>query len=188
MRRSVEVPPRWLYLLAVLVSVCSATVLLTAPSSNAAQYLGCDWGHPGISYKSNMSSSYETLRSNSMVNWSNNTVISFNASSSNPDFTIIDGGYGNTGWDGITYWSCSGGTFVKGTLVRINRYWTKNYSNHKTRSVISHELGHVVGLDHRTTSNCTGRSVMYPNTPGRFDDCGIFTVQNDDINGTAHLY
>ncbi|HEX5088533.1 MAG TPA: hypothetical protein VFV89_12055 [Nocardioides sp.] len=175
------------FALAILCAFGLVAALPAVPAQ-ATNYEGCSWGHPGISYVNNTSSAYQSLTSAALVNWSNQTDMSFNAGGSNPGFSITDGGFGNTGWDGITYYSCSGGIFVKGMLVRINGYYADAYSGQKKRAVIGHELGHVVGLADRNIGQCPNRSIMWGDTFGRYDVCGIFTVQADDIQGANTLY
>jgi hypothetical protein len=100
---------------------------------------------------------------------------------SNPDS-------GNTGYDGITYYSCSSGYFTNGVRVQVNSYYTAGYSTNERVSVTTHEFGHALGLAHNNPSTCSGRPVMYYATPGRYTQCGIYTPQTDDINGINHIY
>ncbi|QDA25773.1 matrixin family metalloprotease [Paenibacillus polymyxa] len=58
------------------------------------------------------------------------------------------------------------------------------YSSQKAQSVAAHELGHVLGLD-EGFSKC----LMYPTTPQRYDNWGIYTPQpSEDVFGINDLY
>jgi hypothetical protein len=94
---------------------------------------------------------------------------------------------GNTGYDGITYYSCSGGYFQNGVQSQLNSYYTASYSTNERISVTTHEFGHALGLAHNNPSLCNGVPVMYYSTD-RYTVCGIYTPQQDDINGINHIY
>ncbi|KGX84909.1 hypothetical protein N784_11590 [Pontibacillus litoralis JSM 072002] len=58
-----------------------------------------------------------------------------------------------------------------------------SYSNSKLTGLIAHELGHAVGLEHRTTSNGGGRDfLMYPYdsryqyTPNSTEDATLYNL------------
>ncbi len=70
--------------------------------------------------------------------------------------------YGNTGWDGITYYSCpNAAVFVSPVNVYENDYYTNSYSARDAESVTTHEFGHALGLNH---SYCG--TLMYYGTGG----------------------
>lgn len=173
--------------LAATVCAVSVLILPMAPEARAYATEGCRWRSGGVTYQNHMTGGAVTPSANALANWTNATVITFIAQS-NPDFSMNNGGYGATGWSGLTTYRCSGGYFLKGTLVQMNSYYTSAYTANKKQSVIAHELGHVIGLAHRSTSGCSGRSLMYPYDDGRYDSCGIYKVQPDDASGAAAIY
>lgn len=96
--------------------------------------------------------------------------------------------YGNNGYDGITYYTgCSGGWFYDSNTSYLNSYYTYWYSYYERISVATHELGHAIGLGHSNPPLCNGVPVMYYSTD-RYVQCGIYTPQQDDVNGLNHLY
>lgn len=86
-------------------------------------------------------------------------------------------------WDGITYWSNTGGTFNTPTNAYLNSVWTDTYDPYVVRGVAEHELGHALGLDHNTDGD--GCFLMNPYTGDR---CGIYMPYDDEINGINALY
>jgi hypothetical protein len=65
----------------------------------------------------------------------------------------------------------------------LNYDQTQDYEGNKVRSVAGHEMGHVFGLAH--DSGCI---LMRSTTSWRYDVCGVYTPQGDDINGFGALY
>lgn len=170
------------------LALASFAIVGSAVPASAFNLIGCKWPSGGITFKDNFTGAYDTQGTDASNNWTNATVVTLIEVSSNPDYSQINGTYGNTGWDRLTTGSCGGGIWVKGVLVRLNQTYADAYGPNKKQSVIAHELGHVVGLDHRSTASCSGRSLMFPDTPGRFDSCSIYTVQPDDAAGAAAIY
>lgn len=174
----------------LLVAALSAAplALLTASQAEAYALLGCRWPSGGITYKSNTTGAYTAPTTAAINDWTNNTVVTFIPKTSGAQFSIINGAYGNTGWDGRSSSGCSGGYFVSGAVVQLNEYYGNGYVANKKRSVIAHELGHIVGLDHWNPTTCLGRPVMFESTPGRYVSCGVYTVQSDDKSGANAIY
>ncbi len=69
--------------------------------------------------------------------------------------------------------------------VKLNLYYVSDYSSEKTQAVAAHEYGHVLGLAHEFSSP---RVLMYPYLNVFYDIYGVYTPQQDDINGVNSLY
>ncbi len=118
--------------------------------------------------------------------WSNSPApITFQLSGTNYHVNTSSSNAGNTGWDGITGgWQYTGNTCSNGfsqlqmaTLV-LNHTYTQSESTAQIEHVATHELGHVIGLDHSTDSN----AIMYNNGYNHT------TPQTDDVNGVQDIY
>ena len=90
-------------------------------------------------------------------------------------------------WDGATYILPSANHAPYSFAYQhLNDYWTNGYVTNERISVAAHELGHALGLAHRS-----GPYLMNPLTSGstgRYTHYGIHTPQQDEINGVNQLY
>jgi predicted Zn-dependent protease len=125
--------------------------------------------------------------------WGNLTDVGFSQVASSPDLLYYPGNFGPTGWDGYapTSFSCgSSGITGVNNEVQINTYYTDSYGTYKRESVIGHEIGHYLGLAHvgSASTACASVTLMNPNTPRRYDDCGVVGPVQDDITGVNALY
>lgn len=187
MRRPAHIRP-----LATAAATCLATAaLVAAPASSAQAWVseGCKMGTRNVTYQSSQPTAYATAVSASVTSWNNSTsVLTLSKVSSGGKIAVVVGGYGSTGWDGLTSYQCTIGYFDGQVLARINRTYTDSYSTNKRRSVITHELGHSIGLAHNNARACDVMAVMYYETQGRYDSCNVYTPRADDITGINALY
>ncbi|MEV6108891.1 reprolysin-like metallopeptidase [Streptomyces sp. NPDC051940] len=67
---------------------------------------------------------------------------------------VYSGNYGGTGWVGQTSRTLNAdGTYITGASIKFNDYYSGTYT--RNRNTACHEAGHVLGLDHNTsTSSC----------------------------------
>lgn len=62
--------------------------------------------------------------------------------------------------------------------INFNSYYMENLSTVQRQNVMTHELGHALGIDHNTDSN----SIMYPYVST------VTSLSQDDINAYTWLY
>ena len=174
------------------MAICT-TLLATAPNEPAAAYklLNCKFPTSTLYWQDSMTTSgYSTVARNSVSAWyATKTPLILTRVTSGANFRLTDGNYGNTGFDGITYRTCSSdGYNVKAPISWLNTYYTDGYSVAKRQSVMVHEVGHALGLDEFSARSCTNVPIMQPDTETRYDACLLTTPQSDDVNGIHAMY
>lgn len=159
---------------------------LLAGGTATAQAYNLSGGHlPTTSptYKiSGGSSASRTAWSSGVSDWANaGAGVSPSTTSGSATVTLSEANDSSVSWDGITNWNNSGDVMTN-VSARINAAYTAGYSSDKREGVAAHEVGHTLGLAHSST--CV---LMNPTTPDR-TNCGVFTPQQDDIDGVQAIY
>jgi len=150
---------------------------------------GCKWHSTTVAYGQVNDSSYLSVEQSAATAWSTtNTPILFSFFPGSPvnGIEVAAGNYGSTGWDGYSNWTCSGG-ISSSAFSRWNTYYTAGYSNPARESVMVHEFGHDLGLNHAGSSTCSGQPIMYTSS-ARYFTCGHVVPQADDVNGVNAIY
>jgi hypothetical protein len=174
--------------LAILLAGLSAGVNLATATPAAAYSLeGCRWHGYLIDYYIYAPAlPYATVITNAGNSWTQTPTKIFMVRVTTNTYNVLVDIYnfGNTGFDGITYYTCSAGYFSGHVETALNTYYTADYSSTGRQQVQAHEFGHSLGLGHNN-SNCY--TLMYPSS-SRYFTCGIYTPQQDDINGINAIY
>ena len=89
-------------------------------------------------------------------------------------------------WAGLTA-TRKPASFITSAFIMINSRFTSSYSSTKVRAVICHEMGHAIGLADESFSS-TKRSIMLPSAEQVYDQNGIYTPQQVDINDIYSIY
>ena len=123
-----------LRLLVAALSLIAAVSVGGATLASAFTTLGCKWtNNPGkdsisVGY-SGSSASYSSAVSSAWSQWNVAQTKVTLPSSTSPKIWTFEFSYGNTGQDGFTSFSCSGGIFVVGSVYStFNHTYTSGYN------------------------------------------------------------
>jgi len=181
----------------LLVAACMVSVL--SSSAQAYNLWGFRWFTTPTSgcclnrsVKSFTMSSFLTTDAwyawtNGIAWWSHNNNASINVNmsyASSSTVKVWEVQNPNVTWDGLSSPTFMGGGQFATMDMFLNTTWAGGYSWQKRLSVTSHEVGHMLGLDHRSGA-CT---LMQPDSFTRWDSCGVNSATADDINGVNSLY
>jgi predicted Zn-dependent protease len=107
-----------------------------------------------------------------IADWSRSSVVTYHlvgCDSPLREFQVRNRDYGRTGWVGFASSTWPHGHFAT-LAVGFNDYYGRRHSALYRRGAACHELGHALGLDHRSGSSCLATPVSsYRPDPGRHD-------------------
>ena len=160
---------------------------LLAGGTATAQAYNLSGGHlptTSPSYKINGgSSASRTAWSAGVSDWNNaGAGVSPSTTSGSATVALSEANDSSVSWDGITYWNNGANGVMTNVSAQLNAAYTAGYSASKREGVAAHEVGHTLGLAH--SNSCV---LMNPTTPDR-TNCGVYTPQQDDINGVRAIY
>lgn len=164
-------------------------LLLTSTSSVFAYSLfGGKFSSKYIKYaiETSVPTSYVAPIQNAASMWYNSTHVYLTQGGSNV-ITVYAYGYGNTGWDGVSFmnpsWTSS--TYTYGT-IQLNRTYADSYSDLHKKLVTCHEFGHELGLAHVSSYVMMYKSDVW--NAYLSNNSLANSPAQDDINGVNSLY
>ncbi len=158
--------------------VASIAVLLLLPSAAGASHSFSPEAHwvktgPGISVDVGdcLRQTYwrRAVRA-AIADWSRSPVVTYRLVGCNAphrEFQIRDGFYGPTGWSG--YAKLNYDLHFTSVPIKLNSSYGAGFSEARRRKTACHELGHALGLAHRTSGSCLVRGDYPRSRPSRHD-------------------
>jgi hypothetical protein len=177
--------------LAAALAAASATIAVASSPTLGFVLLGGQWAdEDSISYFTEAGGVTATAFVNAKNHWNaaTPTITFVSGSEGHEDVTFRAVNNGTVPWDGATNISpncCSGANYTS-AVARLNRFYTDGYVAGARQGVASHEMGHVLGLDH----TCDCDRIMNPFTFGTDsrEAFGARTPRPDDKNGVNAIY
>lgn len=183
----------------LVIFLSASLVLLAGPARHASAYAleGCSWNFNNPTLVLGSDPHYAAVADSAASSWNyqlynNNVGLQWNIQPYGASGQVYEHEYnfGNTGYDGITFYSCSDGYYFDTPVNSyFNTYYTNGYSYGEAQAVITHEFGHALGLAHNPTfGGCSYAPIMYYMATLTYIDCGYVGPRPDDIAGARAIY
>lgn len=174
-----------------LISLMCIVVLLLGNvfPSQAAIADGLSWPSRSATYSystTGVSANFINGCKPAANSWTNSTIFTFVYSNNSDKISIDEQRVDGVNWAGLTA-TRKPASFITSAFIIINSVYTSSYSSTKVRAVICHEMGHAIGLADESFSS-TKRSIMLPSAEQVYDQNGIYTPQQVDINDIYSIY
>ncbi|MBP1999990.1 putative Zn-dependent protease [Paenibacillus shirakamiensis] len=165
----------------ILFAVSLVALMSLSSTSYAYVLTGYKFSNAAFTYDSSQLLYYGTEFTNAKNAWHNAySKITWTFNDSVTEVSLYDGNYGNTDYNATTRINPSGTTTINAS-VSMNYYHMSGYSSTKNQAIITHELGHVLGLN---DDNSDVKQIMCQDGYGR-----TATVPgSEDIKGAKALY
>ena len=163
------------------------TVLLAPPPSGRDFAVsGCRWPIGQIGYV-DASGPYRSATAAAAQRWSAGAPVLRLQSASAAAWIVTTANLGPTNLYGFTTWSCREGRFLA-VVSLYNTYYTDGFTFDQRVSLMTHEMGHGLGLSHGSAPERCPVPIMTPNFSDTWSRCHEAWPQPADIEGINVLY
>src|SRR5699024_3720177 len=159
----------------------------TASPAMAWTYESCPWNEANLRIDTRyVNGSFNTAINQSINDYNAHTDVTLTSVKvSGPAFTARNAGYGATGWEGQTSWTCSIWVKKTGAQMKLNEYYLMNIVSNvpRLKVVWEHETGHGLGIGHVSSAY----RVMYKSASTAYNN-GVTQLTSDEITGINTIY
>jgi matrixin len=172
----------------MLLVTMAAAIILPGPGRHTRDYAfsGCRWPSGRIAYTDD-TGRYGRATAAAARHWSVRAApVQLHATPA-AAWTVTTANLGPTQVYGLTHWTCDRGRFTS-VVSYYNTYYTDGFTFEQRVSLMTHEMGHGLGLSHGSASGGCPVPIMTPNFSDTWGRCHEAWPQAADIEGVVVLY
>jgi len=172
----------------MLLLTMAAAIILPGPGRHTRDYAfsGCRWPSARIAYTDD-TGRYGRATAAAARHWSFSAAIVQLHAVPAAAWTVTMANLGPTQVYGLTRWTCDRGRFAS-VISYYNTYYTDGFTFEQRVSLMTHELGHGLGLSHGSAPERCPVPIMTPNFSDTWGRCHEAWPQPADVEGINLLY
>jgi predicted Zn-dependent protease len=154
----------------IIIVALLASMSLVLPNAGAGHRFAGHWRAAvtpfNVRFIDSATKSWSGVMQSAADEWSKSGVLNavIEPGAADRAVRICNYGYGNTGWVGYTVAVVKNKHFVR-VAIKLN----STYLGRRNRKVMCHEMGHGLGLGHRSTTSSCMKQGSASKTPDRHD-------------------
>ena len=172
----------------VLLALSAVTTITSCQGGPDRGYSlsGCRWPGADIAYRDDTASYFVATRA-AAGRWNIGSSVVHIHPMPEAGWTVAAANLGPTAPYGYTTWSCAEGRFISVTTT-YNTFYTDGFSFEQRVSVMTHEMGHALGLAHTSAAEGCPVAIMVANFSKTWGRCQEAWPQPTDIEAVRALY